>query len=274
MILKKSRGQHLLTDKNMMRKIADAADLNKENNVMEIGPGTGLLTELLVQKAGKVTAFEVDRSFTEKLTELEKTYSNLKVIYGDFLKTDLAAFLSDFEDIKVVANIPYNITTPILEKLLIEGGGKITSAFLLMQEEVARRIVAPPGNKEYGRLSVFIQYFCDASVLFTVPPSVFVPPPKVNSAVLKLVFRKDKLSPEEAPFRKLMFKIVETAFSQRRKQAGKLLMNMGGQKPEIVEAAMKESGIDMTRRAETISVEEYVKLAQNIIKLQKQNLSE
>jgi 16S rRNA (adenine1518-N6/adenine1519-N6)-dimethyltransferase len=164
-----------------------------------------------------------------------------------------------------VANIPYNITTPILEKLLMEGGEKISSTFLLMQDEVARRIVSPPGNKEYGRLSVYVQYFCETAVLFMVPPSVFIPPPKVNSALLRLRFRTEKFLSGEAPFRKLLFKVVETAFSQRRKQAGKLLMSIPDLKAGSVEAALKEARIDVTRRAETISVEEYVELTKQII---------
>jgi 16S rRNA (adenine1518-N6/adenine1519-N6)-dimethyltransferase len=281
MKLKKSRGQHLLTDKNMLDKIIRESSVNMEDSVLEIGAGTGLLTELLVKNAGKVVSFEIDRDFEPNLRELEKSYKNLTIEMVDFLKYDLKGFFrknnahlnssspdknANCNKWKVVANIPYYITTPIIEKLIEDGKGCISDIYLLIQKEVAQRIVAKPGGKDYGRLTVYAQFFFDCKILFTVPPDVFVPPPTVDSAFIQMK-PKDSVLDVNPP---VFFGVVQAAFAQRRKQIRNAVKNsLPGLSQENIDKVFEISGIDKTRRGETLSLVEFARLSKTVDEMSK-----
>jgi 16S rRNA (adenine1518-N6/adenine1519-N6)-dimethyltransferase len=262
MKLKKFRGQHLLTDRNMLEKITRESGVCSGDNIIEIGAGTGLLTELLAEQAGLVKSFEIDRDFREILEELAKRYNNLEIIMHNFLAFQLVDFLkAQDKKWKVVANIPYNITSPIIEKLIEEGLPYITDIFLLVQKEVAQRITAKPGGKDYGRLTVYARFFFDTSMLFTVPPEVFTPPPRVDSALLRMK-PKDNLPDVNPP---VFFAVVAAAFAQRRKQIRNAVRNALPDAPgEQIDDILKKSGIDKQRRGETLSLDEFALLSRTV----------
>ena len=293
MRLKKYRGQHLLTDSNMLEKIVESADIKQDDNIIEIGAGTGLMTELLAQEAKRVVSFEIDRNFEEQLEQLKSQYQNLTIHVTDFMKWDMTEFFEKQGETfnatgeepstahsnvcstddnegrwRVIANIPYNITSPILEKLIEEGRDHLSDANILMQKEVAERIVAKPGKKDFGRLSVFVQYFCDAELLFTVPPTVFTPEPKIDSAVLSIKFKDQKNINTDRLFIKTFFKVVKAAFSLRRKQLHKAIRGtFTGNSSQEIKELIESAGIDCRRRGETLSIEEFEKLAEKFAEL-------
>lgn len=256
----KSLGQNFLIDGNIVRKIADAAEVNEDDNILEIGPGVGTMTEELALRAKKVLAIEID----EKLRELHKetlNIDNVKVIYGDFLDLDLKKFTEEEfgnEPFKVVANLPYYVTTPIIEKLILAKVNLI-SITVMVQKEVAKRLAAEPGNKDYGSLSVFINYYTDCKYKFQVPSSVFMPKPNVDSAVVNL-----KMKEREELDTDFLFKIVRAAFTTRRKT---LVNSFSNSKlpytKEDIKRALELSGIDGSRRAETLTLEEFIILSVN-----------
>lgn len=256
----KSLGQNFLIDGNIVRKIADAAEVNENDNILEIGPGVGTMTEELALRAKKVLAIEID----EKLRELHKetlNIDNVKVIYGDFLDLDLKKFTEEEfgnEPFKVVANLPYYVTTPIIEKLILAKVNLI-SITVMVQKEVAKRLAAEPGNKDYGSLSVFINYYTDCKYKFQVPSSVFMPKPNVDSAVVNL-----KMKEREELDTDFLFKIVRAAFTTRRKT---LVNSFSNSKlpytKEDIKRALELSGIDGSRRAETLTLEEFIILSVN-----------
>ncbi|MDU5377736.1 16S rRNA (adenine(1518)-N(6)/adenine(1519)-N(6))-dimethyltransferase RsmA [Peptoniphilus lacydonensis] len=256
----KSLGQNFLIDGNIVRKIADAAEIDEEDNVIEIGPGVGTLTEELALRAKKVVAIEID----EKLRELHKetlALENVKVIYGDFLDIDLKVLTEkEFgdESFKVVANLPYYVTTPIIEKLVLSNTNLI-SITVMVQKEVAKRLSAGPGGKDYGSLSVFINYYTDCKYRFQVPRSVFMPKPNVDSAVLSL-----KMKYREEVDTDFLFKVVRAAFTTRRKTILNSLSNskLNYTKDEI-KKALELSGVDERRRAETLDLREFIVLSVN-----------
>ncbi|WP_273497522.1 16S rRNA (adenine(1518)-N(6)/adenine(1519)-N(6))-dimethyltransferase RsmA [Peptoniphilus rhinitidis] len=256
----KSLGQNFLIDGNIVRKIADAAEIDEEDNVIEIGPGVGTLTEELALRAKKVVAIEID----EKLRELHKetlALENVKVIYGDFLDIDLKVLTEkEFgdESFKVVANLPYYVTTPIIEKLVLSNTNLI-SITVMVQKEVAKRLSAGPGGKDYGSLSVFINYYTDCKYKFQVPRSVFMPKPNVDSAVLSL-----KMKDREEVDTDFLFKVVRAAFTTRRKTILNSLSNskLNYTKDEI-KKALELSGVDERRRAETLDLREFIVLSVN-----------
>ncbi len=256
----KSLGQNFLIDGNIVRKIADAAEIDEEDNVIEIGPGVGTLTEELALRAKKVVAIEID----EKLRELHKetlALENVKVIYGDFLDIDLKVLTEkEFgdESFKVVANLPYYVTTPIIEKLVLSNTNLI-SITVMVQKEVAKRLSAGPGGKDYGSLSVFINYYTDCKYRFQVPRSVFMPKPNVDSAVLSL-----KMKDREEVDTDFLFKVVRAAFTTRRKTILNSLSNskLNYTKDEI-KKALELSGVDERRRAETLDLREFIVLSVN-----------
>lgn len=256
----KSLGQNFLIDGNIVRKIADAAEIDEEDNVIEIGPGVGTLTEELALRAKKVVAIEID----EKLRELHKetlALENVKVIYGDFLDIDLKVLTEkEFgdESFKVVANLPYYVTTPIIEKLVLSNTNLI-SITVMVQKEVAKRLSAGPGGKDYGSLSVFINYYTDCKYRFQVPRSVFMPKPNVDSAVLSL-----KMKDREEVDTNFLFKVVRAAFTTRRKTILNSLSNskLNYTKDEI-KKALELSGVDERRRAETLDLREFIVLSVN-----------
>ncbi len=251
---KKALGQNFLLDLNLTSKIARAAGDLTQATVIEVGPGPGGLTRaLLLNGARKVVAIERDERCLAALAEISAHYpGRLEVIAGDALKTDFSA-LAAGEPTRIVANLPYNIGTELLVRWLTPAAWPpgYLSLTLMFQREVAERIVAQPGSGAYGRLGVLAGWRCAAKILFDVPPQAFVPPPKITSSVVHLVPRPQPLP---ADVRRLA-RVTEAAFGQRRKMLRQSLKPLGG------EALLAKTGIDPTRRAETLSVEEFVRLA-------------
>lgn len=271
---KKSLGQNFLTDERIARRIIDAVSPLPTDFVIEIGPGTGALTRPLVERSGWVVAIEIDSHLAADLRCSLKA-ANLSIVTADALSVDWGALISDAQSklnsihlhlnepkpmrVRIVANLPYYISTPIIEKLL-SLDGLLFDMTLMLQKEVANRITSGPGGKEYGSLSVMVQYFCIASKLFEVPSSAFIPPPKVKSAVIKLAVRQQP--PVEIADAQLFFKLVKATFAQRRKT---ILNNLKAsqkvlQLPPHLEAALEVASVASQRRAETLSLAEFAAL--------------
>ncbi|WP_312753682.1 16S rRNA (adenine(1518)-N(6)/adenine(1519)-N(6))-dimethyltransferase RsmA [Rummeliibacillus suwonensis] len=262
---KKSLGQNFLIDPNILRNIVGYADLTKESAAIEIGPGIGALTEHLARAAGKVVSFEIDQRLLPVLEDTLSPYSNVKIVHSDVLKADVANIIKEelahYKDIMVVANLPYYVTTPILLKLITENL-PIRGMVVMMQKEVADRISATPGTKAYGSLSIAVQYYMNAEVVMTVPKTVFMPQPNVDSAVLRLTRR------EELPVRVIdesfLFEVVRSSFAQRRKTILNNLQSQlpnGKEKKEYILSALAKVNIEPTRRGETLSIVEFGQLA-------------
>lgn len=262
---KKSLGQNFLIDPNTLGNIVEHANLNENVGVIEIGPGIGALTEHIARRAGKVVAYEIDGRLLPVLEDTLASYNNVTVIHEDILKVDLNGAIqehfADYDNVVVVANLPYYVTTPIIMKFLLENV-TISGMIIMMQKEVASRITAVPGTKAYGSLSIAIQYYMDAEVAMIVPKTVFVPQPKIESAVLKLT-RKES-PPAEAEDEEFLFKVSKGSFVQRRKT---ILNNLqtslpdGKEKKELIIEALEACNIDPRRRGETLSIKEFVKLS-------------
>lgn len=265
---KKSLGQNFLIDTNVLKRIVEFAEIKEDTGAIEIGPGIGALTEQLARSSKKVVAFEIDQRLLPILAETLSEYSNVKVIHQDILKADvkkvIAEEFQDMDDIMVVANLPYYVTTPIILKIL-EDQLPIRGIVVMLQKEVAERISAKPGTKDYGSLSIAIQYYTKAEIVMTVPKTVFVPQPNVDSAVIRLTRREGPAV--QVKDESFFFRIIRMSFAQRRKT---LLNNLTSQLPngkqkkvEIV-AALQESGIDPIRRGETLSLEEFARLSDTL----------
>jgi 16S rRNA (adenine1518-N6/adenine1519-N6)-dimethyltransferase len=265
---KKSLGQNFLIDTNILKKIVGFAELKETSGAIEIGPGIGALTEQLARSSKKVVAFEIDQRLLPILAETLSPYSNVKIIHEDVLKADVKGVITEefqeIDDLMVVANLPYYVTTPIIMKLL-EEQLPIRGIVCMLQKEVADRISAKPGTKEYGSLSIAIQYYTEAEVVMIVPKTVFVPQPNVDSAVIRLTKReKPAVDVKDEDF---FFQVTRTSFAQRRKT---LLNNLtsglpdGKQKKDLILEALQTSGIDPTRRGETLSLEEFAQLANEL----------
>lgn len=261
---KKSLGQNFLIDTNILHNIVDAADLDKETAAVEIGPGIGALTEQLARTAGKVMAIEIDQRLLPILADTLSPYSNVEVVHGDILALDLPALfaekLAGYEKISVVANLPYYVTTPILMKLL-ESRLPLKNIVVMIQKEVAERIAAKPGSKDYGSLSVAAQFYADTQIAMIVPAQVFVPRPNVDSAVIRLQVR-DKPA-VEVDDEDVFFRVVKGSFAQRRKTLLNNLMNglfLKEHKDQVVQM-LEDIGIDPTRRGETLHIEEFARLS-------------
>ncbi|WP_285851441.1 16S rRNA (adenine(1518)-N(6)/adenine(1519)-N(6))-dimethyltransferase RsmA [Sporosarcina aquimarina] len=262
---KKSLGQNFLIDPNILKNIIHHADIDKRSGVIEIGPGIGALTEHIARAAGKVVAYEIDDRLLPVLEDTLSPYSNVTVIHQDILDVDLHAALeeqfSDVEEVTVVANLPYYVTTPIIMKFLM-GKVPIERMVIMMQHEVADRITAVPGTKAYGSLSIAIQYYMDAEVSMVVPRTVFMPQPNVESAVLRL--SRKAHPPASVINEEFLFQVARGSFVQRRKT---ILNNLqtslpqGKAKKEAIIAALTEAGIDPVRRGETLSIEEFANLS-------------
>lgn len=258
---KKSLGQNFLIDTNILKNIVDQANLTERSGAIEIGPGIGALTEQLARRSGKVVAFEIDQRLIPILEETLAPYDNKKIIHEDVLKADVSSMIQEefdeFEDIMVVANLPYYVTTPIIMKLL-EEKLPIRGIVCMLQKEVADRISARPGTKDYGSLSIAVQYYTTAETVMIVPKTVFVPQPNVDSAVIRLTLREEpavKVISEE-----FFFKVTKSSFAQRRKTILNNLTSMlpdGKEKKEQIIAALNDSEIDPGRRGETLSIEEF-----------------
>ena len=263
--LSKSLGQNFLTDKNIIDEIIESAQIGPEDLVMEIGPGIGVITMEAAEKAKKVIAVEIDKNLTPILKETLKDYDNVEIINKDILKTDVNGLIDGckekFAGVKILGNLPYYITTPIIMKLL-EDGVKADSITIMMQKEVADRIKALPGTKAYGALSVAVQYYCTAEAVVNVPKEVFMPQPKVDSTVLRLCIRKEK--PVILEDRDMFFRCVKAGFGQRRKTLLNSLMGIDNITKDIVRDALEKAGIDPSRRAETLNLEEFAKLSNEV----------
>jgi 16S rRNA (adenine1518-N6/adenine1519-N6)-dimethyltransferase len=266
---KKSLGQNFLIDTNILKRIVDFADLNEEETgAIEIGPGIGALTEQLARASKKVVAFEIDQRLLPILADTLSPYSNVKVIHQDVLKADVAKVIdeefTDVKNIMVVANLPYYVTTPIIMKLL-EEHLPIRGIVVMLQKEVADRISAKPGTKDYGSLSIAIQYYTKAEIVMIVPKTVFVPQPNVDSAVIRLTrLEEPAVQVKDEAF---FFQVTKASFAQRRKT---LLNNLtsqlpdGKQKKEEILTALDKSGIEPSRRGETLSLEEFARLSDEL----------
>lgn len=264
--LSRSLGQNFLTDKNIIDKIVEAPEIGPRDLVIEIGPGIGVLTAEAARRAAKVVAVEIDRKLIPILKETLSEFDNIEILNQDILKTDLHEILEQnreykgqkIEGVKIIGNLPYYITTPIIMKIL-EEGVPADSITIMMQKEVADRLKAPPGSRTYGAISAAVAYYCRVDHVANVPKEVFIPQPKVDSAVLKLSLRKEK--PLELINEKLFFQCIKAGFGQRRKTLLNSLTGVGGYTKEQVESALSEAGIDSKRRAETLGIEEFGKVA-------------
>jgi 16S rRNA (adenine1518-N6/adenine1519-N6)-dimethyltransferase len=260
----KSLGQNFVTDRSVLEKMAEAAELDKEDTVLEIGPGIGGLTARLAEKAGDVVAVEIDRRLIPVLGEKMKGYPNVHVINADMLKIDIGGILAPYHDkkrcLKVVANLPYYITTPVIMKLLEIRIGAKTMVFMV-QKEVACRMIAGPGGKDYGALSIAVQYFSMPSVILEVPPQFFIPRPDVHSSVIKL--EMSDRPRVEVRDEKLFFRLVKAAFAQRRKTLANALINSGyfGLTREQTKAMLSELGIEEKQRGETLTIGQFAQLS-------------
>ena len=263
--LSKSLGQNFLTDKNIIDEIIESAQIGPEDLVMEIGPGMGVITMEAAEKAKKVIAVEIDKNLIPILKETLKDYDNVEIINKDILKSDVNGLIDGckekFAGVKILGNLPYYITTPIIMKLL-EDGVKADSITIMMQKEVADRIKALPGTNAYGALSVAVQYYCTAEAVVNVPKEVFMPQPKVDSTVLRLCIRKEK--PVILEDRDMFFRCVKAGFGQRRKTLLNSLMGIDNITKDIVRDALEKAGIDPSRRAETLNLEEFAKLSNEV----------
>ena len=263
----KSLGQNFLIDQGILKSIVQAAELTKEDVVLEIGPGLGSLTAELAESAGSVLAVEIDKRLVPILRETLKGYDNIRIINADILQLDPAAEFGDVSPgrLKIVANLPYYITTPVIMKLL-ESGIKAKTMVLMVQKEVADRMKASPGGKDYGALSVAVQYYSKPSVVQEVPPQSFIPKPEVYSSVIKLELY-DK-PPVELYDEMLFFRLVKAAFGQRRKTLVNALNNAGyfSLDKEEIKRMLEKTGIGEKQRGETLSLEQFAQLANLIFK--------
>ncbi|MBF0473434.1 MAG: ribosomal RNA small subunit methyltransferase A [Nitrospirae bacterium] len=253
--MKPKLGQHFLFDQVILDKIIDAANINDDDTIIEIGPGPGTLTVKLLEKANRVVAIELDRLLHHKLVQRFQNNDKLQLILGDALKFDFGS-IGKF---KVVSNIPYQITTPLIFKLL-KNRDNLTSMTLTMQKEVADRIIAVPGSKAYGILSLTVQYHTQPLEIFSIPPEAFRPPPKVKSTVIN--FRILQTPSVEVSDPELYFRIIKAAFNQRRKTIANTLKSLYG---EDTKGFLLLSDINPTHRPETLSSAQFANLA-NVIK--------
>ncbi len=262
MSAKKKFGQNFLIDSHVLEGIVEAAGVTDEDLVLEIGPGIGSLTQYLAEAAGKVVAVEIDKTLLPVLADTLSEYDNVTVINQDILKVDLDEIVSENggRPIKVVANLPYYITTPIIMKLF-ESRARIESITVMVQKEVADRMAAGPGGKDYGSLSLAVGYYAKAVTVMDVPPSSFIPQPNVGSAVVNLSrYTEPRVKVQDE---KRLFEIVRTAFNQRRKTLSNSLSNnpsLGVSRQEVADALLK-MGVDEKARGEILTLEQFAELS-------------
>lgn len=251
----KKLGQNFLIDENIVRNIVAAAELSDKDTVLEVGPGIGTLTQGLAESGASVVAVELDKRLLPVLDTTLEGYDNVRIVNGDILQVDIMQTVG-VDEFKVCANLPYYITTPIIFALL-EKRLPMERLVAMVQKEVAERMAAKPGGKDYGALSVAIQYYTEPEIAFIVPPSSFIPAPSVDSAVI--VCKRREKPPVEVCDEALFFRVVKAAFSLRRKMLNNSLKNMGI-KGEQVAKWLELAGVDGKRRAETLSLENFAAL--------------
>lgn len=261
---KKSLGQNFLIDANILQNIIRHAGIDKESGVIEIGPGIGALTEQLAIAADQVVAYEIDQRLLPILDDTLNDYTNVHIINKDILEADVEVAVQSYfrrgQPVHVVANLPYYITTPILMKLLSDQLS-ITSYTVMIQKEVADRMSAQPNNKSYGSLTIAVQYYTKADIVMTVPKTVFMPQPNVDSAILRLVKREEPLVHVEDE--NYFFALVRACFAQRRKTIKNNLANhfKGKYDKTFIANVLEKAEIDEKRRGESLSIEEFAQLA-------------
>lgn len=266
--LSKSLGQNFITDNGVIEDIVIGSGTGENDLVIEIGPGIGVLTDEAASVAAKVIAIEIDEKLIPILAETLAHHDNVRVINADILKVDINEIIREERengsfsgDVKIMGNLPYYITTPIIMGLL-ESGVNADSITIMMQKEVAERIKADPGSKAYGALSVAVQYYCDVDLVSRVPKEVFVPRPKVDSAVLRLTIREEK--PVELIDEKVFFACVRGGFGQRRKTLLNSLTGVCGLTKDQVRAVLETVGVEPSRRAETLDISEFAAIANEV----------
>lgn len=266
--LSKSLGQNFITDRNVIEKIIEGAQIGPDDMVIEIGPGIGVLTAAAAEQAARVVAIEIDSKLIPILSETLAGYDNIRIVNQDVLKTDINGIIDEERSagaftgkVKILGNLPYYITTPIIMGIL-ENGTEAESITIMMQKEVADRIKAAPGDKTYGALSVAVQYYCTAEQVAVVPKEVFIPRPKVDSSVLHLSIRSERAV--ELTDEKTFFACIKHGFGQRRKTLLNSLTGVNGLSKDEVRAVLQEAGIDPVRRAETLDIKEFAAIA-NIV---------
>ena len=259
----KKFGQNFLIDGRVLEKIMDAADITKEDFVLEIGPGIGTMTQYLAERAREVLAVEIDKNLIPILAETLSEYENVDILNADILKTDLNKIAEEKNGghpIKVVANLPYYITTPIIMGLF-ESHVPVENVTVMVQKEVADRMQAAPGTKDYGALSLAVQYYAEPYIAANVPPNCFMPRPKVGSAVIRLT--KHKTPPVQVKNEKLLFQLIRASFNQRRKTLQNGIKNFSGlnfSKEEVAEA-LEQMGVSPTIRGEALTLEQFAQLS-------------
>ena len=259
----KKFGQNFLIDTTVLDRIISSAEITKEDCVLEIGPGIGTMTQYLAERAGSVVAVEIDKALLPILEETLQDYDNVTVINDDILKVDINRLVEEKNGgrpIKVVANLPYYITTPIIMGLF-ESHVPVDSITVMVQKEVADRMQTGPGSKDYGALSLAVQYYAKPEIVANVPPNCFMPRPKVGSAVLRLTRHQNP--PVQAKDEKLMFRIIRASFNQRRKTVANGLKNSQELQftKEQVEQAITECGLPLNIRGEALTLEQFAALA-------------
>lgn len=256
---KKKYGQNFLKDKRIIDSIIYKADVDKDTLVIEVGPGAGALTVPLAEKAGRVISFEIDESLKDILSSKLNEYNNVEVIYGDFLKSDVNSVLKryDFSKKIMVSNLPYYITTPIIMKF-IDDNIDVSKLVIMVQKEVALRFSASVNSKEYNSLTVFLNYYYDIKKLVNVPRTVFVPVPNVDSVVIELKKKENKLYVKNE---EVFFKLVRDSFKFKRKT---LKNNLRDYDLDKIEKILMESGLSLQVRAEALSLEMFVKIANGL----------
>ena len=262
----KKFGQNFLINTGILEDIIDAAEITKDDFVLEIGPGIGTMTQYLCESAREVIAVEIDKNLIPILKDTLSAYDNVEVLNEDILKVDIKALAEERnagKPIKVVANLPYYITTPIIMGLF-ESHVPIDSITIMVQKEVADRMQEGPGSKEYGALSLAVQYYAHPEIVVNVPPSCFMPQPKVGSAVIRLTRHAEP--PVNVENEKLMFQIIRASFNQRRKTLANGLNNFPGLNlsKEAIQQCIEELGVPVTVRGEALSLEQFAELS-NII---------
>ena len=267
-VFQKRFGQNFLIDTRVLDRIIEASEITKDDFVLEIGPGIGTMTQYLADAAREVTAVEIDDALIPILQDTLKEWDNVSVIHGDILKTDIRKIADEKNQgrpIKVVANLPYYITTPIIMGLF-ESHVPVDSITVMVQKEVAYRMQTGPGSKDYGALSLAVQYYADPEIVSNVPPNCFMPRPKVGSAVIRLTRHQNP--PVTTLDEKLMFRLIRASFNQRRKTLVNGLYNVGGlnKSKEELAAVLESIGLAANVRGETLTLEQFAALSDALSK--------